>query len=105
MGGCAPHSDRAARSTTSSTSLPPFPAPSSSRPTSASLDSKIGSVKPRFLADCNVGRLARWLRALGYDASCHPRIDHSELVREAAPYSPGLLARDPDLTKPRACQT
>lgn len=32
-------------------------------------DSKIARVKPRFLADCNVGRLARRLRALGYDAS------------------------------------
>jgi len=28
----------------------------------------------RFLADCNVGRLARWLRALGYDASYHALI-------------------------------
>jgi len=38
-------------------------------------------VKPRFLADCNVGRLARWLRALGYDASYHSRIGDAELVR------------------------
>jgi uncharacterized protein with PIN domain len=29
----------------------------------------IPSPRPRFLADCNVGRLARWLRALGYDAA------------------------------------
>ena len=40
-------------------------------------------MKPRFLADCNVGRLARWLRALGYDASYHARIDDGELVRAA----------------------
>ncbi|HEX2646378.1 MAG TPA: Mut7-C RNAse domain-containing protein, partial [Candidatus Dormibacteraeota bacterium] len=45
---------------------------------------RLASVRPRFLADCNVGRLARWLRALGYDASYHARIDDSELVREAA---------------------
>src|SRR5216684_889733 len=49
------------------------------------------SVKPRFLTDCNVGRLARWLRALGYDASYHPRIDDAELVREAAAESRVLL--------------
>src|SRR5260221_10955351 len=68
-------------------------------------DSKIASVKPRFLADCNVGRLARWLRALGYDASYHPRIGDAELVREAAAESRVLLTRDRDLTKRRVIQT
>lgn len=68
-------------------------------------DSKIGWLKPRFLADCNVGRLARWLRALGYDASYHPRIGDAELVREAAAESRVLLTRDRDLTKRRVIQT
>ena len=68
-------------------------------------DSKIGSVKPRFLADCNVGRLARWLRALGYDASYHARIGDAELVREAAAESRVLLTRDRDLTRRRVIQT
>jgi uncharacterized protein with PIN domain len=68
-------------------------------------DSKIGSVKPRFLADCNVGRLARWLRALGYDASYHAQIGDAELVREAAAESRVLLTRDRDLTKRRVIQT
>src|SRR5690348_6897547 len=63
------------------------------------------SVRPRFLADCNVGRLARWLRALGYDASYHARIDDGELVREAAAESRVLLTRDRDLTKRRIIQT
>ena len=39
-------------------------------------------MKPRFLADCNVGRLARWLRALGYDASYHARIGDAEGARK-----------------------
>ena len=68
-------------------------------------DSKIAVVKPRFLADCNVGRLARWLRALGYDASYHARIGDAELVREAAAESRVLLTRDRDLTKRRVIQT
>src|SRR6185437_6319758 len=68
-------------------------------------DSKIASVKPRFLADCNVGRLARWLRALGYDASYHARIDDAELVREAAAEDRVLLTRDRDLTKRRVIQS
>jgi uncharacterized protein with PIN domain len=62
-------------------------------------------VKPRFLADCNVGRLARWLRALGYDASYHATIGDAELVREAAAESRVLLTRDRDLTKRRVIQT
>jgi len=68
-------------------------------------DSKIALVKPRFLADCNVGRLARWLRALGYDASYHERIGDAELVREAAAESRVVLTRDRDLTKRRVIQT
>ncbi len=62
-------------------------------------------MKPRFLADCNVGRLARWLRALGYDASYHARIGDSELVREAAAENRVLLTRDRDLTKRRVIQS
>src|SRR6266850_639837 len=68
-------------------------------------DSKIARVKPRFLADCNVGRLARWLRALGYDASYHATIGDAELVREAAAESRVLLTRDRDLTKRRVIQS
>jgi uncharacterized protein with PIN domain len=62
-------------------------------------------MKPRFLADCNVGRLARWLRALGYDASYHTRIGDAELVREAAAESRVVLTRDRDLTKRRVIQS
>jgi|SRR5581483_797566 len=56
---------------------------------------------PRFLADCNVGRLARWLRALGYDAVYHAQIGDAELVREAAAEGRVVLTRDRDLTKRR----
>jgi uncharacterized protein len=62
-------------------------------------------MEPRFVADCNVGRLARWLRALGYDASYHAQIGDAELVREAAAEGRVLLTRDRDLTKRRAIQT
>jgi uncharacterized protein with PIN domain len=62
-------------------------------------------MKPRFVADCNVGRLARWLRALGYDASYHAYIGDAELVREAAAEDRVLLTRDRDLMKRRVIQT
>src|SRR5437660_12746445 len=65
----------------------------------------MADLRPRFLADCNVGRLARWLRALGYDASYHARIGDSELVREAAAENRVVLTRDRDLTKRRVIQT
>src|SRR6266702_3925750 len=55
-------------------------------------------MKPRFLADCNVGRLARWLRALGYDASYHAQIEDAALVREAAAEDRVLLTRHHDVT-------
>jgi uncharacterized protein with PIN domain len=51
-------------------------------------------VTPRFLADCNVGRLARWLRALGYDTAYHPRIGDPELVGQALAEDRVLLTRD-----------
>lgn len=59
-------------------------------------------MEPRFLADCNVGRLARWLRALGYDAAYHAQIGDAELVREAAAEDRVVLTRDRDLTRRRA---
>ena len=62
-------------------------------------------MEPRFVADCNVGRLARWLRALGYDASYHSHIGDAELVREAAAEGRVLLTRDRDLTKRRVIQS
>src|SRR5690348_9953353 len=68
-------------------------------------DSKIASMTPRFLADCNVGRLARWLRALGYDASYHAHIEDAALVREAAAEDRVLLTRDRDLIKRRVIQS
>lgn len=57
---------------------------------------------PRFVADCNVGRLARWLRALGYDAEYHARIGDAQLVALAQASGRVLLTRDLDLTHRRA---
>jgi uncharacterized protein with PIN domain len=58
--------------------------------------------RPRFAADGNVGRLARWLRALGYDATFHPDIDDARLVALALVERRVLLTRDRDLLKRRA---
>jgi uncharacterized protein with PIN domain len=37
----------------------------------------------RLLADGMLGRLARWLRALGYDTVYAPDTDDTELLRRA----------------------
>lgn len=39
--------------------------------------------EPRFAADAMLGRLARWLRVLGYDTSYESRIEDEGLVRRA----------------------
>ena len=49
---------------------------------------------PRFIADSNVGRLARWLRILGYDVTYDAFIPDAELVRQALAEDRIILTRD-----------
>lgn len=53
----------------------------------------------RFLADAMLGRLARWLRALGYDTAYDPAVHDPELVRVAAEEGRVLLTRDRHLVE------
>src|SRR2546423_6216190 len=62
---------------------------------------EFGSMRVKFLADSNVGRLARWLRALGYDAAYEPHVEDGALVRKALAEGRILLTRDLDLTHRR----
>ena len=55
----------------------------------------------RFLADSNVGRLARWLRALGYDAEYEPRLPDPQVVGRALAEGRVLLTRDADMMRRR----
>lgn len=48
----------------------------------------------RFLADAMLGRLARWLRALGYDTVFEPDIRDRDAVRTALEEDRTLLTRD-----------
>jgi len=38
---------------------------------------------PTFACDAMCGGLARWLRAIGYDATFHPHIEDDELIEDA----------------------
>ena len=55
----------------------------------------------RFIADANVGRLAKWLRALGYDTLFFKEIDDNDLVRIGLAEGRVLLTRDSRLMERR----
>jgi uncharacterized protein with PIN domain len=52
---------------------------------------------PKLLVDGMLGRLARWLRILGYDTTYDPQVDDNELVRRARAEGRWLLTRDHEL--------
>ena len=56
----------------------------------------------RFIVDINVGRLAKWLRVMGYDALLEREADDAELVAEAQRQGRILLTRDSFLTQRKA---
>jgi uncharacterized protein len=58
--------------------------------------------EPRFVVDVNVGRLARLLRLLGFDAAYSPEIDDPELARISGAEHRILLTRDRGLLARRA---
>lgn len=55
----------------------------------------------RFFCDTMLGRLAKWLRLLGYDAAYEREIGDRELVRRAGSEGRVLLTRDHLLMKRR----
>ena len=56
---------------------------------------------PRFVADVMLGRLTRWLRALGYDTSYDSAWDDERLAHIARAEKRILLTRDVQLTRRR----
>ena len=55
--------------------------------------------EPSFFADCMLGRLARWLRAVGLDTLYERAIDDDELLRRCRESGRVLLTRDTELTR------
>jgi uncharacterized protein with PIN domain len=56
---------------------------------------------PKFIADCNVGKLARWLRLVGYDTRFFDGISDSQLVAQAQAEGRVILSRDTRIMKRR----
>ncbi|MBI5195038.1 MAG: Mut7-C RNAse domain-containing protein [Nitrospirae bacterium] len=55
----------------------------------------------KFIADSMLGRLARWLRLLGYDTLYYPRIEDTLLIRIALKEDRILLTKDTHLVRRR----
>jgi hypothetical protein len=53
----------------------------------------------KFIADSNVGKLARWLRILGYDTYFERSIDDERLLQMAQASERIILSRDRELMK------
>ena len=50
--------------------------------------------RPKFIVDTNVGKLARWLRMLGYDTLFDSELDDGELVAKGLRDGRVLITRD-----------
>ena len=61
--------------------------------------------EPRFVVDVNVGRLAKWLRVMGYDALFSSYMEDNELVRIALRDERIIVTRDGGLTERRLVTT
>src|SRR5688572_8594129 len=60
------------------------------------------SMRPRFIADVMVGKLARWLRILGHDVSYSNQYEDDDIVRIAAEEDRIILTRDVRLLERKA---
>jgi uncharacterized protein with PIN domain len=60
---------------------------------------------PKFIVDCNVGKLTKWLRLMGYDARFFDGSDDSQLVTIAKDEGRVILTRDTQIMKRRVITT
>jgi len=62
-------------------------------------DSPVSEI--RFIVDHNVGKLAKWLRMMGYDSLFFDGEDDSQMVRQAMAEGRMILTRDAGIMKRR----
>ena len=54
---------------------------------------------PKFIADCHLGRVAKYLRILGYDTLYFSHIEDNELIRISNDEGRIILTRDRELSQ------
>jgi uncharacterized protein with PIN domain len=59
----------------------------------------VGNLMLKFICDDNLGKLAKWLRTLGYDTLFHLTIEDGELVSLALKENRIILSRDTKLSR------
>jgi uncharacterized protein with PIN domain len=59
----------------------------------------------RFIADNNVGKLARWLRLIGYDAILLKQKDDAQMIKIASGESRVILTKDAEFMKRRVVKS
>jgi uncharacterized protein len=62
-------------------------------------------VEDKFIIDTNVGKLARWLRMMGYDAVLFTELDDGKMVKLALAQQRVIITRDTEFMKRRAVTT
>ena len=55
--------------------------------------------KPLFIADCHLGKLAKYLRFMGFDTLYFPQIDDNDLIELANKDGRIILTRDRELSE------
>jgi uncharacterized protein with PIN domain len=60
---------------------------------------------PRFIVDVNVGKLAKWLRMIGYDTLLFDHRDDKRLIHIAMTENRIILTRDTQMMKRRVITT
>jgi hypothetical protein len=65
------------------------------------MDGSSSANEIKFIVDHNVGKLARWLRMLGFDSLFFSGSDDSQMVRQALAESRVILTRDTEILKRR----
>jgi uncharacterized protein with PIN domain len=58
-------------------------------------------MEPKFIVDHNVGKLARWLRMMGYDTLLFKGADDSEMVKTALKQNRIVLTKDTHIQERR----
>jgi uncharacterized protein len=62
-------------------------------------------VEEKFIIDTNVGKLARWLRMMGYDALLFTELDDGGMVKLALAQERVVITRDTEFMKRRSVTT